>query len=67
MWWTQKSFKEAKEAGRVCDKCGFTVSKKRWNKGLKVCSNCEDAAHGVNISTGYLPYADEPMDKTGEM
>ena len=40
----------------------------RWEKGKRLCLNCEDSLKGVVIENkyGWGPYLDEPRDKTGE-
>jgi len=59
--------RRAKIEGRVCSQCGWIISKKNWAKGYRLCAGCFDANKGVNVRGGYFPYADEPVDRTGEM
>ena len=63
----KQSVKVAKIEGRVCECCGWVVTKKRWKMGIHICGNCEDAKRGVNCHGGYGRYFDEPGEKTGEM
>ena len=63
----QKLYNQAKLEGRLCVRCGWMVTKHRWVKGKKnLCISCEDALKGVNVSSPYGKFQDEPIDKTGE-
>ena len=64
---TSKMVKTAKQEGRVCEKCGWIISKKNWAKGYRQCPGCWSASKGVQVRTGAYPYRDEPKDMTGEM
>jgi len=35
------------------------ISIKNWKKGYRLCPNCYSAMKGVNVSTAYLPPADD--------
>lgn len=62
-----KVINKAKAEGRVCSQCQWIIAKKDWKRGRRLCGNCTDANKGVNVKTGYGPYFDEPIDRTGEM
>jgi len=59
-------FIRARQEGRLCERCGWMISKKRWEKGERMCGECQDALRGVNVNRGNSPYQDEPPDLTGE-
>lgn len=56
----------AKKEGRICELCGWIVSKKRWDKGYRTCASCEDARKGVNVKFGHYPPNDNPLDPPGK-
>lgn len=62
-----KFVKQAKLEGRVCSRCGWIINKKNWLKGYRLCAGCWDGLKGVNVSHGHGAYADEPIDRTGNM
>jgi len=62
-----KVYAQAKKDGRVCNRCGWIVTKKDWTKGYLLCAGCRDAMQGVNVSNGWCQPLQEPVDKTGEM
>ena len=62
-----KVYTQAKKDGRVCSRCGWIITKKDWAKGFLLCSGCQDAMQGVNVSDGWYQPLQEPVDKTGEM
>lgn len=64
---TEKHFIRARAEGRICSRCGWMIPKKEWNKGRRICWNCEDALKGVNTPQAWGKYLDEPPDMTGEM
>jgi len=57
--------KRAKAEGRICTHCGWIVSKRRWKKGERLCTECKDGLKGVNVKYGHWPYEDDYPDKTG--
>lgn len=61
-----KHYEKAKSEGRLCERCGWMITKPRYKAGHRICWYCEDAAMGVNINYGFGRYLDEPLDKTGE-
>jgi len=61
----KKHLDQARAEGRVCERCGWMITKKRWASGKHLCFSCEDALKGVNVKGGYYPYQDEPPEKTG--
>lgn len=56
----------AKAEGRICSQCGWMITVKNWKKGYRLYAGCYSALKGVNVRGGYLPYRDEPTEKTGE-
>lgn len=60
-------YHNAKKEGRICEKCEWMVSKKRWEQGYRTCTNCDDAYNGVRVNIGHWPYRDEPREMTGDM
>lgn len=60
-------YHKAKETGRLCTRCGWVVTVLAAEKGHKLCASCRDALRGVDCRGGHLPYADERVDRTGEM
>lgn len=60
-------YHKAKETGRLCTRCGWIVTVSDYAKGYRVCVGCRDALLGVDCRGGHLPYADERVDRTGEM
>ena len=62
-----KNFQKAKAEGRLCERCGWMITKRGWKLGHKICEGCADALKGVNVSYGNYADAQEPVDKTGNM
>ena len=62
----KKAIYDAISEGRICDRCGWVITKKNWAKGYRLCAGCYDGLKGVNVSSGAQPYSDEPEEKTGE-
>lgn len=62
-----RQLRTAKQEGRVCQRCGWMISKANWNKGYRLCAGCWDALKGVNVNGRCGPYRDEAVDKTGDM
>jgi len=60
-------YAKAKAQGRLCGRCGWIVTVKRWKAGYKLCASCQDAMKGVNIRWGNTKPAEEATDRTGEM
>lgn len=63
---TWKHYQNAKKEGRLCSNCGWFISKKRWEKGARLCEGCEDALKGVDVDNPTGPYLDEFPNRTGE-
>ena len=63
----KKAIQEAIKEGRICNKCGWIITKINWAKGYRQCAGCYDVMKGVNVKTGAMPYLDESLEKTGEM
>ena len=63
----KKIFHRAMLEERRCAQCGWMITKVRWEHGFRLCTNCEDALKGANVSSPYGKWRDEPVDKTGEM
>jgi len=61
-----KTLRIAKQEGRVCEKCGWIITKKNWKKRYRMCPGCYYASKGVSTKKGHYPYADEPKNLTGE-
>ncbi len=62
-----RAFSAALKAGRVCNRCGWMITVKEWNKGRRMCWNCEDALKGAGTPMGHWQPAQESSDRTGEM
>jgi len=60
-------YHKAKETGRLCSRCGWIVTVVDAEHGHKLCAGCRSAMRGVDCRGGHLPYADERVDRTGEM
>lgn len=57
----------ARAEGRVCSRCGWMITVKEWNKGRRMCWNCEDALKGAGTPMGHWQPQQEAVDRTGEM
>jgi len=65
---TYKHLQRARKEGRLCKRCKWFVSKKRWKQGKRLCEPCEDALRGLDVPLGgYKQPQQEPIDKTGDM
>jgi hypothetical protein len=63
----EKHYQDAKKEGRLCQRCGWYITKKRWKKGQRLCGSCEDALKGVNVSYGHPPYSTEARNRNGDI
>ena len=52
--------------GRKCKRCGWLVKKEDWKTSEPFCADCADALKGVNVSSPFGKFKDEPDDMTGE-
>jgi hypothetical protein len=61
------AFALAHKEGRLCNRCGWMITKANWKKGYRQCGGCYSGLKGVNCKQGHAQDAQEIHDRTGEM